>query len=78
MILIVLNQSWVVTQFGWTEQMVLVNKNQTWNRAWFLEPEPGSKLDRNQTWPSSGTEIRTFENKFFWEKKVWNQGLTSC
>jgi hypothetical protein len=58
MILIVLNQSWVVTQFGWTEPMVLVNKNQTGT--------------------GSGTEIRTFENKFFGKKKVWNQGLTGC
>jgi hypothetical protein len=35
-----------------------------------LEPEP-------EAGPGFGIKTRTFENKLFWEKRVWNQLLTT-
>jgi hypothetical protein len=69
MILIVLNQSWVVTQFGWTEQMLLVNKNQTgtgrdfWNQNQ-IQNWTGTKPDLVLELESELLKIN-----FFWEKK---------
>jgi hypothetical protein len=53
--------------------------------SWLIKtkPEPGVisgtrtrfKTDRNQTWPSSGTEIRIFENNYFCEKNSLEPGI---
>jgi hypothetical protein len=70
MILIVLNQSWVVTQCGWTEPMVLVNKNQTGTGRDFWNQNQVQNL--TGTKPDLVLELKSELLKiFFW-------GSTGC
>jgi hypothetical protein len=74
MILIVLNQSWVVTQFGWTEPMVLVNKNQTGTGRDFWNQNQVQNL--TGTKPGLVLELKSELLKIiFWGKKSLEPGI---
>ncbi len=75
-------QFWATTRFGWLEPLVPVSvtKNQTRTRSGFGSGSGTRTGTVSKTGLSSGTGTGTrtgmFENNFFWEKNVWNQGLT--